>query len=130
MNVASPRYREALDRGVLTLPYCATCRSWSAPWVFLCPTDYRHAVEFRAVEPRGSVRTWATYRREYPLARRIAVPYTVAQIDLEQGVRICALRGAGDAAPMRLGAPVALSIVRDNGPSYPVFSLVENNNRG
>jgi uncharacterized OB-fold protein len=124
MNLASPPYLEALEDGRLTLPFCTACNRWFSPWIFLCPDDYEHKVEFRDVAPRGTIVSWVVYRRQYDLARELAVPYTVGQIALEHGVRIHALQAERADPALRRGGAVELSVVLDDGPAYITFHTV------
>src|SRR5580765_63644 len=87
-NVSAPEYLEGLAAGHLVLPYCTRCGSARPPWIVACPDGDDHATEWRRATGEGTLWTWVTYHRQYPIARSMTVPYVIAQVHLPEGIRL------------------------------------------
>ena len=123
-NVSAPEYLEGLAAGNLVLPHCARCGNARLPWIVTCPDVHDHPTEWRRASGAGTLWTWVTYHRQYPIARSMAVPYVIAQVQLPEGIRLNAhLVGAGSTR-LRQGLPVTFTPVVEEGRSYPGFALV------
>ncbi len=74
--------------GQLALPYCTPCSRafWYPRWC--CPHCGSAAVEWRTTSGDGSVHTFTVVRRSDHPHFLERVPYVVAMIDLDEGVRI------------------------------------------
>jgi uncharacterized OB-fold protein len=122
-SVAAPEYLEGLAAGYLVLPSCARCGGARLPWVVTCPDGYDHPTEWRKAIGVGTLWTWVTYHRAYPIARSLAVPYVVAQVQLPEGIRLNAHLVGGTSIRLRHGLRVTFQAVLEDGRHYPGFAL-------
>ena len=85
---AGRTYWARAAEGELALPYCTSCNRpfWYPRWH--CPQCGSAAVEWRPASGHGSVHTFTVVRRsDHPYFRE-RVPYVVAMIELDEGIRI------------------------------------------
>lgn len=122
-NVSAPEYLEALAAGYLVLPHCARCGGARPPWIVACPNGPDHPTEWRRASGAGTLWTWATYHRQYPIARSMAVPYVIAQVQLPEGIRLNAHLVGATSTRLRQGLPVKFTPVVEEGRTYPGFAL-------
>jgi uncharacterized protein len=122
-NVAAPEYLEGLAAGYLVLPYCARCGGARLPWIVACPNGHDHSTEWQRTSGVGMLWSWVTYHRQYPISRKIAVPYVIAQVQLPEGIRLNAHLVAGASVRLRHGLPVTFKPVVEDGRHYPGFEL-------
>jgi uncharacterized protein len=108
----------------LLLPRCHACgRFWFPP-----SQRCRHclAVDFSWIEAAGTGRIYSfvTYHRFYHPAFEAAVPYVVAIVELDEGVRL--LTNIVGTAPqdMRCDARVRVMFEERDGATLPMFSLI------
>jgi uncharacterized OB-fold protein len=124
--------RDALDQtfwdhiamGSLALQHCRLCdHVWFPPGPG-CPNCGAGGWSWRAVSGRGSIVSWATFRRTY-FAEQPA-PYTVIVAQLTEGPLIVADTPA-DPATLSLGLPVRLrfdQFVDPNGKPQLLYRWV------
>jgi uncharacterized protein len=86
MREAAPHWHAARE-GRLVLPYCAACGSWTWPPRATCGTCDR-VPEWRACRGTGEIVTYSVVRRAVDPALRDSVPYCVALVRLDEGVRL------------------------------------------
>ena len=122
-NVSAPEYLAGLAAGHLVLPHCARCEGARLPWIVTCPNGHDHPTEWRKAAGVGTLWTWVTYHREYPIARSLAVPYVIAQIQLPEGIRLNAHLIGSTSIPLRQGLPVTFQAVVEDGRHYPGFAV-------
>jgi uncharacterized OB-fold protein len=120
---ATQPYWDSLRAHAMRLPWCLTCdRAFFYPRPH-CPRCLGAVLEWRPVGGRGTLYSFTVVHRAPPPQPAApgtagtatgpwagAVPYVVALVDLEEGVRLMAnLVGvAPDAATLRIGAPLEL----------------------
>lgn len=116
----------ACREGRLAIQRCDACgrlRHYPQP---LCPRCRSAAWSWQAVSGRGVVYSYAVCHRAFHPAFAGAVPYVVATIELDEGVRMVAdLRGV---APdeVRIGLPVRVCFERlDDEIHLPRFERAE-----
>jgi uncharacterized OB-fold protein len=81
-------YWESLRAHALALQWCAACQ---APIFYpraLCPRCFGADLEWRPASGRGSLYSFTIVHRAPSPALQGAVPYVVALVDLEEGVRL------------------------------------------
>jgi uncharacterized OB-fold protein len=121
-NVSAPEYLQGLADGHLVLPYCARCATHRLPWIVACPNGLDHQTEWRRVSGAGALWTWATYHRQYPIARKMTAPYVIVQVQLKEGIRLNA-HLVGGADGLRHGVPMTFAPVVEDGRCYPGFTV-------
>jgi len=102
----------ALNEGRLSAQRCTTCGYLRWPPSELCPECMRPGAAWETLRGTGTVWSYAVYRRAMHPALADAVPYTVAVIDLPEGIRVLGtvLTSTGDAdadGEVRIGDAVS-----------------------
>jgi uncharacterized OB-fold protein len=119
-------YWEGLQSGKLMLPHCTSCdRTFFFPrrW---CPHCWSDAVTWRQASGEGTLYSRATVRMPFEGRSPDEIPYTVALVDLDEGVRIPG-RLHPDAAGLALDSRVALLFPPDPSVALPVWQRAEEN---
>lgn len=79
---------EGCREGRLMLPWCSACsRPHFYPRIF-CPHCGGDAIEWKQASGRGTIYTFAVVRQAIERAFADLVPYVIAIIDLDEGVRM------------------------------------------
>jgi len=109
-SAATKPFWDGCREGVLRLPWCRDC---GRPHFFprsLCPHCLGIDLEWRAASGRGRVWSHSTVRLSFwGKAFDDSLPYVVAMIDLEEGVRILSnVVGCGP-ADVVIGMPVTVT---------------------
>jgi uncharacterized OB-fold protein len=86
-EISAPFFAGARE-GKLMLQHCAACSRWSFPVRERCPHCFAARLEWRAASGRGTLYTFAVMHQVMNPGFAGAVPYNIAQIDLEEGVRM------------------------------------------
>ncbi|MPS27052.1 MAG: hypothetical protein E2576_17310 [Alcaligenaceae bacterium] len=115
-------YREAAGRGVLLLPRCGDCGAWQWPPRAAC----RHcggALDWRQASGGGRLSTWSVVTRAPRPELQADVPYVVAFVELDEGVRLFARIVGTGADALRTGQRVRCRFGPSPDPaiSIPVF---------
>jgi hypothetical protein len=113
----------ATERRQFVLPWCTSCGQ--AFWYPrpVCPRCLRPDVEWRPASGRGAVYAVSVmHRPAYPgMAER--VPYAVALVDLDEGVRMLTNVVDVDAEEVRVGMEVTVAWEpMSDGRNLPVFA--------
>ena len=122
-NVSAPEYLDGLAAGHLVLPHCTRCGGVRLPWIVACPDGHDHPTEWRKAGGAGTLWTWVTYYRQYPIARSMAVPYVIAQVQLPEGIRLNAHLVGATSTGLRQGMRVTFEPVDEGGRTYPGFRV-------
>ena len=117
---------DAARRGELVVQRCRRCGLWVHYPRAVCPGCMESDLSFEAVSGRGSVYSFTWAHRPSGQAFAPRVPYVVALVELEEGVRL--MTTLVDARPddVAVGRPVRLAGFEptvEDGPPVPVFSL-------
>jgi uncharacterized OB-fold protein len=86
-EISAPFFDGARE-GRLMLQHCTDCGRWSFPVRERCPHCFAAGLEWRAASGRGTLYTFAVMHQVMNPGFADAVPYNIAQIDLEEGVRM------------------------------------------
>ncbi|HHG5537199.1 Zn-ribbon domain-containing OB-fold protein [Pseudomonas aeruginosa] len=84
-----PRNRphwEGAKRGVLLLQRCNTCGHHSFPATSQCVKCHQVGATWIEATGRGTVTSYCTFHKAYWPELKASVPYTVVQIELDEGV--------------------------------------------
>jgi uncharacterized OB-fold protein len=74
--------------GKLMLQHCTACGTWSFPVRERCPNCFAASLVWRQASGRGSLYTFTIMHQVMNPGFASAVPYNVAQVDLDEGVRM------------------------------------------
>jgi uncharacterized OB-fold protein len=121
-NEVSAPYWESLEQGVLSLQRCTTCKKFRHYPRLVCDSCYSLDVEWVESSGRGEVHSWTVAHHAFHPGFVADLPYVLAVVDLEEGVRAMGrLRGI-DPAEIRIGLPVEFTVEqRDDGVALPAF---------
>ena len=86
-EISAPFFNGARE-GKLMLQHCTACGAWSFPVRERCPHCFAAKLEWRQASGRGTLYTFTIMHQVMNPGFASAVPYNVAQIDLEEGVRM------------------------------------------
>lgn len=115
--------------GRLVFQHCAACGFVRWPAAGTCPECLSRDFAWQPVSPTGTVWSYVVYHRAYAPELRERVPYTVALVELDCGVRLLTrLTGfAPDADPVGAAVRARFTDINGDGP-VPVFApAVEGN---
>jgi hypothetical protein len=102
---------DALREGRLALQACASCERLRYPIAPVCPHCGGRESRWRDLSGRGTVHSFVRYRRSYLAEFEPLMPYVVASVELDEGVRIFGrLAESGDDAA--IGMPVRAIVER------------------
>ena len=88
MSALSEDFRKACAAGELRMQQCADCGTWRFPPGERCPGCLSPRWAWTQTSGRGKVQSFVVFHRAYHPAFASALPYVVALIELEEGVRM------------------------------------------
>jgi uncharacterized protein len=100
-------YFEALSKGELCLPACKGCGRWHWPAVFRCADCGSWEIEWKQVDPIGTIYTWTRTHHRFAGAEAFVAPFVslVISLDRAPSIRLLGtLEGAADG--FRIGSRV------------------------
>lgn len=113
----------ATERRELVLPWCTSCER---PFWYprpVCPRCLRPDIEWRPASGRGEVYAVSVMHRPAHPGMADRVPYAVALVHLEEGVRLLSNVVDVDPADVHVGMPVAVTWEpMSDGRNLPVFA--------
>ena len=112
-DAISAPYWEACRRHELILQRCAACGSFRFPPASMCSSCGSRKAEWQRASGRGRVYSWNVV--VHPIPRDVYahdVPYVVALVELDEGVRIPT--NIVDCDPHRLEADMPVEVVFDD----------------
>ena len=81
---------EATKRGELLVQRCGECGSYRYPFSELCPRCLSSNTEWVKTSGRGEVYSWVVFHQPFHRGFANDLPYIVALVELEEGVRFLA----------------------------------------
>lgn len=118
-------YWEAAARHEFRLPFCRDCEKHFFMPRVLCPRCHGDRVEWRAASGSGVIYSYTIARRPAGPAFAARVPYVVALIDLDEGVRLLSNVVTQDVVAVRIGQRVRVEFEDvGEGVALPVFRVV------
>ena len=113
---------EACARGLLLLPHCARCDDAFWPPSPVCPHCLEGPPDWREASGRGIVSTFVGVHKPWFPAFKDALPYNVAQIQLDEGPRLTAAVVGASNNTLSIGLEVvAIFEERGDGVYLPMF---------
>ncbi len=110
INALNAPFWDAAAKGTLSLPHCVVTGKAFWPPSPLSPFVTNGAVDWRPVEPAGTLRSVVTYRRGFQKALAAQLPYRVGLVELAAGVRLQAYwPGEGTADDPKIGGAVRIA---------------------
>lgn len=103
----SPFWEAARDEE-FRMQQCTECERIRWPPGPVCPDCWAEDHEWAELSGRGAVNSWVVYHQEYHPAFADAIPYNVAEIELEEGPRYLAPVVDCENDDLYRGMPVAV----------------------
>lgn len=118
-TIAKP-FEEGLREGKLLLPWCKSCGKPHFYPRSACPHCWSEDYDWRPAKGTGTVHSYTVTRANPPTAFTSELPYAIAIIDLDEGVRLLSnvLDGV---AGLAIGERVAVTFIERDGAVVPVF---------
>ncbi len=113
---------EACARHELRLQRCAACRAFRHPPRAVCPACLSSDLEWARASGQGTVYSFTVTHQNHAPGFRERLPYVLAVVELDEGVRLMTNVVGCDPETVRIGLPVEVEW-DDVGPdaSLPVF---------
>jgi uncharacterized OB-fold protein len=102
---------EAAARGELAIPFCASCGAAQWPVRTNCLVCHGFDVEWRPIEPRGTLFSYFVAHKALHPSLEDEVPYAAAVVTLEGGVKMLGRLVGLDFDDIRIGMPVRARFV-------------------
>jgi hypothetical protein len=122
-NPLTAGFWEAARRHELVVQRCGCGRYRHYPQL-LCPDCHSDDWTWAAVSGRGTVYTFTVTHRAFHPAWADRVPYVVATLELEEGIRMVSDLPPEDTAEVRVGMPVEVFFDDQESVTLPRFRLV------
>lgn len=109
LPISNPDYQpfyEFIDRDSLHLQRCSDCGLVRFPVSPVCHQCFSAAWKWERMSGRGTVTSWVVFRRQY--FEEFPVPYTVVQVELEEGPRLTANLVNFAPEEVRMGMPMVV----------------------
>jgi uncharacterized OB-fold protein len=118
-----PFWRNARQR-VLSAQKCAACGALRFPALPICPECLQVGSDWVPVSPRGKIWSYAVYHRAFHPGFKDEIPYVVAIVENEDGVRYTGrLQGARE--QIAVGADVEVRFVDETEEfTLPQWAIV------
>lgn len=105
--LTNPEYRpfyEHIEHKDLHLQRCSGCGVVRFPVASVCHACFSPEWEWQRASGRGKVTSWVVFRRQYFEA--FPAPYTVVQVEMEEGPRLTANLIESEPESVHMGMPV------------------------
>ncbi len=118
-------YWEGIARGELRIQRCVTCTRYVFYPRSICPHCFSDRLSWVAASGKGTIYSYTVAHQAFgPFARE--VPFVIAIVELEEGVRMLTRIIGSPRERIAIGAPVHVSFESiAEGPTLPYFRLVE-----
>ncbi len=115
INLETERYWAAAKEGVLLLKKCRACERTHFYPRAICPHCLSGDTEWFSASGRGTIYT-------YSVMRRVAVPFAIAYVTLEEGVTMMSNLVECDFERLAIGQVVEVTFrTTEGGHALPVF---------
>ena len=123
---ASRPFYEGAREHRLMLQRCSACGTWHWPVISRCPACLSTDVSWAQASGKGTLYTFALMHQILHPGFASEVPYNVAEIDLEEGVRMSSNIIGCSNDDLRIGMPLEVTFedITDE-ISLPKFKLAE-----
>ncbi|MGO9773835.1 MAG: Zn-ribbon domain-containing OB-fold protein [Roseiarcus sp.] len=122
MSITQP-FVDGLARSELLLPWCRACGRPHFYPRFACPHCWGENYDWRRASGNGTVHSFSEVRANPPTAFAPRLPYVIAIIDLDEGVRMMS-NIVGEAADVAIGDRLRVEFHERDGVNLPLFRRV------
>lgn len=121
INFSAPLW-QGFDKGELRIPTCKDCGKAHLPPGPFCPFCLSEDLDWPLASGDARLTTWVVERRK--VMPEFDPPYTVGQVELEEGVRLVVSLAMEDLPRFKSGAPGRVSFhTTSDGRTLPIFRL-------
>ena len=125
-NPETAPFFDGARQGQLRLQVCADCGQWSYPLIHICGQCGSFNIEWRDASGRGTVYAHARLARPYHPRHQDRLPLVLAEVDIEEGLRLMTNIVDVDPAELRVGQQVEAAFETfPDGGVLPVFKPAE-----
>jgi len=118
-------YWEGIARGELRIQRCAACTLYVFYPRAICPHCFSDRLSWVAASGKGTIYSYSVAHQAFGSFAK-EVPFVIAIIELEEGVRMMTRVIGTPRERITIGAPVRVSFESiAEGPTLPYFRLVE-----
>ncbi len=118
-------YWRSLEAGRLTYQHCICGHRWLPPRTE-CPSCLGTDWSWRDASGRGKLVSWVVYFVAYDEAFKEKLPYNVAIVELEEGVRLVSnITGCPDGQGLELDMPLELAVEHEGDVVLARFSRIQ-----
>ena len=119
MTIAKPFF-EGLQQNKFLLPWCKSCGKAHFYPRSACPHCWGEEYDWRAAAGTGTVDNITVVRANPPTAFRDKLPYTIAIVELDEGVRLLS-NILDEPGTVSIGDRVQVEIGQWDGEAVPLF---------
>jgi len=120
---------EGCAKHKLLFQRCTQCGRVRHPASFVCPHCSSFACDWNESAGRGTLYSYVVFRRAFHPAFEGKLPYVVASVDLNEGVRLLTNITGCDTNDLRCGQAVEVEFFdREEGGALPLFRPVPREN--
>lgn len=118
-------YWEGIARGELRIQRCVACTRYVFYPRAICPHCFSDRLSWVAASGKGTIYSYTVAHQAFGSFAK-EVPFVIAIVELEEGVRMMTRIIGTPREHIRIGAPVRVSCESiAEGPTLPYFRLVE-----
>ena len=118
----SAPYWKSLREGVLSIQRCAGCGAFRHYPRLVCDSCYSFEVDWVPTSGRGEVYSWTVAHHAFHRGFADDIPYVLAIVALQEGVRALGRLRDVAAGDLRIGLAVQLAVEqREDGWALPAF---------
>lgn len=122
MTIAKP-FEEGLRQRMLLLPWCTSCGQVHFYPRSACPHCWGEMYEWRLAKGTGRIHSFTVTRANPPSAFMGQLPFGIAIVDLDEGVRMLA-----NIVPLyetvKIGDRVKVTFIERDGQVLPAFQVM------
>jgi uncharacterized OB-fold protein len=118
------RFQEGLAHKQLLLPWCNSCGKCHFYPRTACPHCWSKDYDWRPAAGTGVVHSFTIVRSNPPTTFAAMVPYAIAIVALDEGVRLLT-NLVGDFEAVKIGDRVQVEFAERGGAYLPLFRRVE-----
>ena len=124
--ILSPLFGIYAQEGKLRLQVCEDCGTWAYPVTNVCASCGSTAMTWRDASGRGTVYAHGRLARQYHPRHEDRLPLILAQVDIDEGLRLNTNVVGIDPEALKVGATVEVDFETfPDGGALPVFRPAE-----
>jgi uncharacterized OB-fold protein len=124
-SAAAQPFFDGASEGKLRLQVCSACETWAYPLTNVCSNCGSTEITWRDASGRGEVYAHGRLMRPYHARHTDRLPLILAQIDIEEGLRINTNVVDIDPAALKVGDAVQVAFETfPDGGVIPVFKPI------